>query len=346
MTEQQGWTERQGWTEGQIPSQPVPPLAPHQRPQFGPQHAAQLPAAPPSAAPHFGAPAADAAPTATLLAPPPPPSFGGIPRTPPSGPPRRRGRRIGVGIAAVVAAMALSGGSAVAGGYAALQLRPETSRTVTGTTGTSTSVDPTSLANVAAAVLPSVVSIKTDSAVGSGVIITAEGAILTNNHVVASTRGSTVQVTFSTGKTATATVVGTDPSTDLAVIKVSNVSGLTPVTFGDSSTLHVGDTVLAIGSPLGLDGSVTSGIVSALNRTIEEGGSSRSSGASISGAIQTDAAINPGNSGGALVNSAGQLVGINTAIASTGQNAGSIGVGFAISSNTAKQVADRILSNA
>src|SRR6185369_11709073 len=103
---------------------------------------------------------------------------------------------------------------------------------------------------------------------------------------------------------------------------------------------------LAIGSPLGLDGSVTSGIVSALNRTIDEGGESRTaSTTSITGAIQTDAAINPGNSGGALVNSAGQLVGINTAIASTGQNSGSIGVGFAISSNTAKQVADRILAN-
>ena len=249
---------------------------------------------------------------------------------------------------AVAAAVALAGGSAVAGGFAALQLRPDSSQTVTTASGTnnSSSSSSTSLANVAAAVLPSVVSIQTESAVGSGVIITADGAILTNNHVVATSRGDTVQVTFSTGKTATATVVGTDPSTDLAVIKVSNVSGLTPLAFGDSSALHVGDTVLAIGSPLGLDGSVTSGIVSALNRTIDESGESRTaSGASITGAIQTDAAINPGNSGGPLVNSAGQLVGINTAIASTGQNAGSIGVGFAISSNTAKQVAQRILNN-
>jgi putative serine protease PepD len=199
---------------------------------------------------------------------------------------------------------------------------------------------------VAAAVLPSVVSIQTEDAVGSGVIITSDGAILTNNHVVATAQNNTVQVTFSTGKTATATIVGTDPTHDLAVIKVANVSGLTPITFADSSSVKVGDTVLAVGSPLGLDGSVTSGIVSALNRTIQVGDNARDT-ESLSGAIQTDAAINPGNSGGALVNSAGQLIGINTAIASasSGGESGSIGVGFAISSNTAKQVAQQLLNS-
>ena len=245
--------------------------------------------------------------------------------------------------------MAIAGGSAVAGGYAALELRPSATQTVATSTATgssSTTGTTTSLANVAAAVLPSVVSIQTESAVGSGVIITSDGSILTNNHVVATAQGNIVRVTFSTGKTATATIVGTDPAHDLAVIKVSGVSGLTPITFADSSTVKVGDTVLAVGSPLGLDGSVTAGIVSALNRTIEVGGDARNT-TSLSGAIQTDAAINPGNSGGALVNSAGQLIGINTAIASassTGES-GSIGVGFAISSNTAQQVAQQLLKS-
>jgi putative serine protease PepD len=255
--------------------------------------------------------------------------------------------RLAAAVAGAVAVVALSGGSAVAGGYAALQLQSHTTASGSAlSTGTPTKVDTTSLSTVAAAVLPSVVSINTGTAVGSGVVITADGAILTNNHVVATARGTTVQVTFSTGKTANATVVGTDASTDLAVVRVSGVSGLTPLAFGDSSALHVGDTVLAVGSPLGLDGSVTSGIVSALNRSIDVGeGSSRygSQTSKISGAIQTDAAINPGNSGGALVNAAGQLIGINTAIATTSSESGSIGVGFAIPSNTAKQVAQRLL---
>jgi putative serine protease PepD len=267
---------------------------------------------------------------------------------PSSGPAPRKGRRIGLTIGAAVAAIAIAGGSAVAGGFVALDLRPAATRTIataTATGSSSTTATTTSLANVAAAVLPSVVSIETQSAVGSGVIITADGSILTNNHVVATAQGSTVQVTLTTGKTATATDVGTDPSHDLAVIKVSGVAGLTPITFADSGSVKVGDTVLAVGSPLGLDGSVTSGIVSALNRTIDVGASARSA-TSLSGAIQTDAAINPGNSGGALVNAAGQLIGINTAIASassTGES-GNIGVGFAISSNTAKQVAEQLLN--
>jgi putative serine protease PepD len=268
----------------------------------------------------------------------------------PPEPVARKPRRIGLTIGAAVAALAIAGGSAVAGGFVALDLQPAAAQTIataTSTGSSSTTAETTSLANVAATVLPSVVSIQTGSAVGSGVIITADGSILTNNHVVATAQGSTVQVTFNSGKTATATIVGTDPTHDLAVIKVSGVSGLTPITFADSGTVKVGDTVLAVGSPLGLDGSVTSGIVSALNRTIDEGGESRTaSTTSITGAIQTDAAINPGNSGGALVNSAGQLVGINTAIASassTGES-GSIGVGFAISSNTAKQVAQQLLN--
>ena len=261
----------------------------------------------------------------------------------------RKGRRIGLTIGAAVAALAIAGGSAVAGGFVALDLQPAAAQTIataTSTGSSSTTAETTSLASVAATVLPSVVSIQTESAVGSGVIITADGSILTNNHVVATAQGNTVQVTFNSGKTATATIVGTDPTHDLAVIKVSGVSGLTPITFADSGTVKVGDTVLAVGSPLGLDGSVTSGIVSALNRTIDVGENARNT-TSLTGAIQTDAAINPGNSGGALVNSNGQLIGINTAIASassTGES-GSIGVGFAISSNTAKQVAQQLLNS-
>jgi putative serine protease PepD len=256
-------------------------------------------------------------------------------------------RRVAVVAAGVVAAVALSGGSAVAGGYAALQFRPRSTSVQSASLSSGTSSGTTSLSTVAAAVLPSVVSIDTGTAVGSGVIITSDGAILTNNHVVSTARGSSVQVTFSTGKTASATIVGTDAGTDLALVRVSGVSGLTPVTFGDSSAVHVGDTVLAVGSPLGLDGSVTSGIVSALNRSIDVGDSSQrlasTQSSTLSGAIQTDAAINPGNSGGALVNTAGQLIGINTAIATAGSNSGNIGVGFAIPSNVAKSVAERLL---
>src|SRR5262249_25518217 len=143
-----------------------------------------------------------------------------------------------------------------------------------------------------------------------------------------------LKVTFSNGKTARATIVGTDPAGDLAVIKAQGVSGLTAAKFGDSDQMRVGDQVLAIGSPLGLQGSVSAGIISALHRTIsassERGGTARS----ISDALQTDAAINPGNSGGALVNLAGEVIGINTAIATSGpapgQASGNIGVGFAI----------------
>jgi putative serine protease PepD len=152
-----------------------------------------------------------------------------------------------------------------------------------------------------------------------------------------------VTVTFSDGKTAKATIAGTDPRGDLAVIKAQGVTGLTAAKFGNSDDMQVGDTVLALGSPLGLQGSVTAGIVSAIGRTIDEGGPG-GPGGTIGNAIQTDAAINPGNSGGALVNLAGEVIGINTAIATSGQGAaGNIGVGFAIASNTAKSTADQLL---
>jgi putative serine protease PepD len=175
-------------------------------------------------------------------------------------------------------------------------------------------------------------------------VISADGAILTNNHVLEGAQGNTVNVTFNDGKTKKATIVGVDVAGDLGVIKAQDVSGLTVAKFGNSDDVQVGDSVLALGSPLGLQGSVTAGIISALHRTIDEGGQGAGGQRSIGDALQTDAAINPGNSGGALVNLAGEVVGINTAIATSGQGAsGNIGVGFAISSNVAKSTADQLL---
>jgi putative serine protease PepD len=211
-------------------------------------------------------------------------------------------------------------------------------------------LDRSSLAGIANAVKPSVVDLQSKQAEGSGVVLTADGYILTNNHVVADAGGS-MQVTFSDGRSVTAKVIGTDAKTDLAVLKADGVSGLTPAKFGNSDALQVGDTVLAIGSPLGLTGTVTEGIVSALNRTIDESNTGdnqpyaqQTTGAKIAGAVQTDAAINPGNSGGALVNMAGEVIGINTAIATSGTGDGNVGVGFAIPSNRASQVAQALRS--
>jgi putative serine protease PepD len=202
-------------------------------------------------------------------------------------------------------------------------------------------IDRSSLASIAAAVAPSVVSINTGRGEGSGVVLTDDGYILTNNHVVESAQGDTVRVIFADGKSATAKIVGTDPKTDLAVVKADDVSGLTPAKFGGSDSVQIGDTVLAVGNPLGLQGSVTSGIISAKDRTIQAG-SQQAGSNSLSGLLQTDAPINPGNSGGALVNTSGEVIGINTAIATNGGSEGNIGVGFAIPSAKAKQVADQL----
>jgi putative serine protease PepD len=181
---------------------------------------------------------------------------------------------------------------------------------------------------------------------GSGIIIRDTGYILTNNHVVAAAvGGGSVHVTLNDGKTVAATIVGTDPSIDLAVIKVDGVSGLTGATFADSENLKVGQAVLAVGAPLGLANTVTQGIVSTLHRPVRTGEAGASAQAVID-AVQTDAAINPGNSGGALVDLAGRVVGINSAIATTGGGAGqsgNIGVGFAIPSNVAVKVSDQLI---
>jgi putative serine protease PepD len=215
----------------------------------------------------------------------------------------------------------------------------------------------TSIAAIAAKVLRSVVSISVENGVeggtGSGVVLRADGYILTNNHVVASTgTGTTITVSFNGDDEVDvpADVVGLDPETDLAVIKVRQVRHpLIPAALGTSSGLVVGDPVVAIGSPLGLAGTVTSGIVSALNRTVRvpaEDGSSSST--PLFNAIQTDAAINPGNSGGALIDLAGRVVGINSAIATLGSTSadvqsGSIGVGFAIPVDEARSIAEQLI---
>lgn len=184
----------------------------------------------------------------------------------------------------------------------------------------------------------SVVAIATRDGSGSGVVVTSDGYILTNNHVVAGSRS--VEVTLADGSTARGTVVETEASQDLALIKVDNAD-LKAAVFADSTGVIVGDAVYAIGSPFGLNGTVTRGIVSALDRTISTG-EGRSS-EQISGMLQTDAAINPGNSGGALVDSNGNVIGINTAIAST-SNANA-GIGFAIPSNTAKEFAEEAIAS-
>ena len=209
---------------------------------------------------------------------------------------------------------------------------------------------PGSISDIAKRVLPVVVSVEVRSSAGSGtgsgVVIDSKGYILTNNHVVSSAAGSngTLRVLFTDQSAASARIVGRDPKSDLAVLKVDR-HGLTAASLGDSSTLAVGDPVIAIGSPLGLASTVTSGIVSALNRPVRLDGEGSDTNAVIN-AIQTDAAINPGNSGGALVDGSGAVIGINSAIAtfnSTGQESGSIGVGFAIPVNEARDIAQQLI---
>jgi putative serine protease PepD len=184
------------------------------------------------------------------------------------------------------------------------------------------------------------------SGTGSGIVIRSDGYIVTNNHVVsAAANGGTVEVTFSNGNTAKASIVGRDSTSDLAVVKVSGARNLTAATFADSDALKVGQAVLAVGAPLGLSNTVTEGIVSTLHRPVSTGEQGASEQAVID-AVQTDAAINPGNSGGALVDLAGHVVGVNSAIATAdGSSSGNIGVGFAIPSNDAANIADQLIAD-
>ena len=258
--------------------------------------------------------------------------------------PGARGRGAGGrwGVAALAALIgAVVGAGAGVGTYAAVDH------------GEGSSAQPGSVASVAAQLEPSVVTIDVlgsqEAGTGSGIVLRSDGYILTNDHVVTldgSQSAATAQITVveSDGNRLTGTVVGQDPVDDLAVVKVA-ASGLTPATFGDSSTLAVGQPVVAIGAPLGLSETVTSGIVSALNRPAQAG----NNGEAIFDAVQTDAPINPGNSGGPLITLSGQVVGVNSAIASTGSTSasgqpGSIGIGFAIPSNEVQRIADQLIS--
>jgi S1-C subfamily serine protease len=212
---------------------------------------------------------------------------------------------------------------------------------------------PGSVADIAERVMPAVVSIEVrvgnSGATGSGVVIDGDdGYIVTNNHVVsgaADNSDAEIRAVFSDGSGSAARIVGRDPASDVAVIKVDK-PGLVTASLGESKDVVVGDPVVAIGSPLGLAGTVTSGIVSALDRPVRLSGEGSDTNAVIS-AIQTDAPINPGNSGGALVDASGAVVGINTAIASLGGNGtsgGSIGLGFAIPIDTVRNVAQQLIS--
>ncbi|MFC3586049.1 S1C family serine protease [Streptantibioticus rubrisoli] len=288
--------------------------------------------------------------------PPPPPYHPSQPLAEPGGPGPRRSRRS----VALVAAVALAAGL-VGGGTAALI----GNATRTDTVSSSVAGSPTSakslgsVSAVASAVSPSIVEITADTgggqSIGSGVVLGSDGAILTNNHVIAG--AGTVKVNFTNGRSATAKVIATDASKDLAVIRAQGVSGLPTGRLGNSDSLAVGDQVVAIGSPEGLSNTVTSGVVSALNRDVTvpvEGGDSSggdSSGNGFGGwgggrhqwpfefgggqyngqvggntttykAIQTDAPLNPGNSGGALINLGGQIVGINSAMYSPSSSDG------------------------
>ncbi|MGI8797934.1 MAG: trypsin-like peptidase domain-containing protein [Pseudonocardia sp.] len=208
---------------------------------------------------------------------------------------------------------------------------------------------PGSVADIAARVVPAVVSIEirvgNQGGTGSGVVIDGDGHVLTNNHVVAmaaENKGAELKAIFHDGTRATAAIVGRDPKTDLAVLKVSLANPVV-AQLGSSGTLAVGDGVIAVGSPLGLVGTVTDGIVSAINRPVRLDGGGNDASAVID-AIQTDAAINPGNSGGPLVDSTGAVVGINTAIRTFGQGeGGSIGLGFAIPIDDARRIAEELI---
>lgn len=269
---------------------------------------------------------------------------------------RRRVRRALVGGAAVLALVSGGVGGVIGaylernGGVGAVEL-PQAGKEPAGRA-------PDSVAGIAARALPSVVTLHVtgaeESGTGTGFVLDDLGHILTNNHVVEPAAGSSgqISVTFNSGDTAKATVVGRDSGYDLAVVKVSNVRGLKPMPLGNSDNVRVGDPVVAIGAPFDLEGTVTSGIISAKERPITAGGDSAGgSDVSYVDALQTDAPINPGNSGGPLLDSEARVIGINSAIRSAddggdsgGGQAGSIGLGFAIPVNQAKRVAEELIN--
>jgi putative serine protease PepD len=261
-------------------------------------------------------------------------------------------------VAAVTAALV---GAGVGAGTVALVDDNNSNSTVTSSVSTTTATAPVTVktdgtvAGAAAKIQPSVVTISVsgsqESGTGTGVIIRSDGYILTNNHVVSvAGNGGSIKVLTDDGRQATAKIVGTDEPDDLAVIKVDGLSNLTAATFAKSSNLVVGQAVVAVGAPLGLSNTVTSGIVSNTARPVRAGDNDQS----VFNAVQTDAAINPGNSGGPLVDLNGNVVGINAAIATANsgglqipgqsQQSGSIGIGFAIPSDEAGRIANELIS--
>ncbi len=397
-------------TEPVTPAEPVAPFVPTDpTTPFGSTEAA--PTHPTLAFPRdaFGRPAADSVASAT----PGVPSAYALPAAEPvayatetgypagAGVPQAGGtpvrRKGSVALLAALAIGALIGGVSGAGIYALADSNQGTGTPTSQAQGASNVVvnntdSVNQITAVAAKASPSVVTIEVASGQnggsGSGVVLSADGYVLTNTHVVTldgAVAEASIQVKASDGSLYAATLVGTDPISDLAVIKLNDASGLTPIEFADSSALNVGDTAIAIGSPLGLSGTVTNGIVSALNRSItvassaaptvpeetapDDGsqspfdfwnfdipspdggtGTTPQANSTISlPVIQTDAAINPGNSGGALLNGAGELIGINVAIANAGGSsasaAGSIGVGFAIPANLAQRISQELISD-
>lgn len=273
---------------------------------------------------------------------------------PPPGKPQRSGRVVLIAaVTALITSLIVGPAASVATAYF---LSEQVAANPAATSAASGDVT-----KVAAKALPSVVSIATAEGGGSGFIIRDDGLIVTNNHVVSDAQELTVL--FHDGSQASATIVGTDPVSDLAVIRAQGVSGLTPASLGDSDQVEVGAEVVAIGAPLGLSGTVTLGVVSAVERPVNTGVSGQQDSpllpspdeeepqattSTVIDAIQTDAPINPGNSGGPLVNMNGEVIGINTAIATTSGNfmsqSGSIGLGFAIPINQAKPIIEELIN--
>lgn len=288
---------------------------------------------------------------------PPTPTPSPTPRPPRDDQERRPGRRRIVVAAAALAALLTAG--AVGGVVGASSHQTDGEQPLSSATA---DADDGPVEAVARRVLPSVVQLKGGSGEGSGVVLSTDGLILTNAHVLQASQSSGPRsgnelgqpsgpaglvALFQDGNSAPVRVVGTDTTADLAVVRAENVSDLTPLQVGDSSALQVGQDVVAVGSPLGLSGTVTTGIVSAIQRPVTSSGA-QAGQASVIDAVQTDAAINPGNSGGALVDMQGRLIGITSAIASLsssgpgGRQSGSIGLGFAIPINQAARIADEL----
>ncbi|GAA0493583.1 S1C family serine protease [Microbacterium aurantiacum] len=363
----------EGITNPAVP--PRPPLPPQTG--YAPPQGYVLPGAVP---PHASGAATPTGPAATI-----PMDFAATAAPAPAPAPRRTSAGAVVGL--LVAAAVVGGAAGLGGAYAGVNLF-STSASAPASGPVSVTVNDTDsvteATGIAARTLPSVVTISASgtngSGSGSGVILSADGYVVTNTHVVTldgASADASIRATTSDGQVFDAEIVGTDPTYDLAVIKLDGAADLTPIEFASSADLNVGDTTAAVGAPLGLSNTVTTGIVSALNRSIAiasaaapetpdaedgeqqgegdapfyfdfgQGRTTPGSGETISIAvIQTDAAINPGNSGGALVDSEGRLIGINVAIASAGGSsgqAGSIGVGFAIPSDIVQRIAEEII---